>query len=160
MSDTQEEQTLIIIKPDAMHRGLLGEIFHRFERKGMKIVGVKMIHIDDSTIEEHYSHHKDKPFFNDLKQYMQSIPVVAAVLSGINAISATRTIVGPTAGYEAPAGSIRGDFSMSIQSNLVHASEDQETAQEEISLFFADEELFEYERNDFSVVYSDANRDE
>lgn len=157
MEHSKEERTLIIIKPDAMHRGLLGEIMHRFERKGLKIIGMKMMHIDDKTIEKHYSHHKDKPFFEDLKQYMQSTPVVVAVLSGINAVSAVRTIVGPTAGYEAPAGSIRGDFAMSIQSNLVHASEDSDTAREEISVFFSEEELFAYERNDFSVVYSDAS---
>lgn len=158
MSHEDEEQTLIIIKPDAIHRGLLGQVMNRFERKGLKLIGMKMMHIDDDTIEDHYAHLADEPFFEELKDFMQSIPVIVAVLSGINAVKATRTIVGPTAGHEAPAGSIRGDFSMSIQSNLVHASEDKQSAQEEVELFFDEEELFDYERNDFSVVYADANR--
>jgi nucleoside-diphosphate kinase len=153
-----EEQTLIIIKPDAIHRGLLGEIVNRFERKGLKIVGMKMQALDEETLEEHYAHHADEPFFDDLKNFMQEAPVVLMALSGIDAIAATRRIVGDTAGHEAEAGSIRGDFSMSVQSNLVHASDSPETAEEELSMFFADEELYPYERNDFSYVYADADR--
>jgi nucleoside-diphosphate kinase len=110
MSNDNEERSLIIIKPDAIQRSLLGQIIHRFERKGLKIIGVKMVEIQDLEVEEHYAHHKDKPFFDSLKEYMQSSPVVMMVISGINAIGATRLIVGPTKGYEADAGSIRGDF--------------------------------------------------
>lgn len=158
MSHPKEERTLVIIKPDAIHRGLLGEVVTRFERKGLKIIGMKMIEIGDVLVEEHYSHHKDKPFFTDLKRYMQLAPVVVIALAGIKAISATRLIVGPTAGYEADAGSIRGDFSMSIQSNLVHASESDEVAESEIARFFSEHELFNYKKHDFELVYSDAKR--
>jgi nucleoside-diphosphate kinase len=153
-----EEQTLIIIKPDAIHRGLLGEIVNRFERKGLKLVGMKMEVLDENTLEEHYAHHADEPFFDDLKDFMQESPVVLIALSGIDAIAATRRIVGDTAGHEAEAGSIRGDFSMSVQSNLVHASDSPETAEAELNMFFDDDDLYVYKRNDFSFVYADADR--
>lgn len=155
MSQIKEEQTLIIIKPDAIHRSLLGEIVKRFERKGLKIIGLKMMEIGDLLLEDHYAHHKDKPFFASLKDYMQASPVVVLVLAGFNAIAATRLIVGPTAGYEADAGSIRGDFSMSVQSNLVHASDSSASAETEISRFFRPEELFDYQKRDFPLVYSE-----
>lgn len=154
----EEEQTLIIIKPDAIHRSLLGEIVNRFERKGLKIIGMKMEKLDEDTLDDHYSHHADKSFFTDLKEFMQEAPVVLIALSGIDAIAATRRIVGDTAGHEAEAGSIRGDFSMSVQSNLVHASDSPETAEAELEIFFDEDDLFAYERNDFSLVYSDADR--
>ncbi|MBI4692336.1 MAG: nucleoside-diphosphate kinase [Candidatus Terrybacteria bacterium] len=152
------EKTLIIIKPDALQRNLLGEIINRFERKGLKIVGLKMMAIDDLKIEEHYSHHKDKPFFESIKKYMQSSPVVAMVLAGKNAVSATRLIVGPTKGYEADAGSIRGDFSMSNQCNIIHSSESPEIAETEIYRFFNEDELFEYKKIDFELIYSEDER--
>ncbi|MEA2112797.1 MAG: nucleoside-diphosphate kinase [Patescibacteria group bacterium] len=155
MSQQQEEKTLIIIKPDAIQRGLFGEILGRFERKGLKIIGMKMIRVEDVIIEEHYEHLKDKPFFQTLKNYMQSSPVVTMVLSGVNAISATRLIVGPTKGYEADAGSIRGDLSLSGQSNLVHASDGPESAEKEVKRFFKEEELFDYNRPDYKLVYSE-----
>lgn len=155
MAHPKEEQTLIIFKPDALHRGLLGEILHRFERKGLKIVALKMMTLHDALIEEHYAHHKDKPFFGTIKKFMQSAPVVVAVLSGINAISAVRLIVGPTKGHEAPAGTIRGDFSISNQSNIVHASDSADSAKKEIKRFFDGKDVFDYERNDFRFVYSD-----
>lgn len=152
---TNHEQTLIIIKPDAIHRNLLGEIISRFEKKGLKIIGLKMAKLDDPIIEEHYFHHKDKPFFPGIKKFMQSSPVTIMVLEGFNAISATRLIVGPTRGYEADAGSIRGDFSLSAQSNIVHASDSQTSAQEEIKRFFKDEELFHYTKAEFPYLYAD-----
>lgn len=155
MSEIKEEKTLVIIKPDAVHRSLLGEIVSRFERKGLKIIGMKMIEVGDLLLEDHYSHHKDKPFFASLKEYMQSSPVAVMALSGFNAISATRIIVGPTAGYAADAGSIRGDLSMSVQSNLVHASDSPETAEAELKRFFKPEELFTYQKHDFPLVYSE-----
>lgn len=155
MSHPKEEQTLIIFKPDALHRGLLGEILHRFERKGLKIVAMKMMTLHDALIEEHYAHHKDKPFFPTIKKFMQSAPVVVVILSGINAISAVRLLVGPTKGYEAPSGTIRGDFSISNQSNIVHASDSADSAKKEIRRFFNEKEIFDYERNDFRFVYSD-----
>ena len=152
---SQQEKTLIIIKPDAIQRSLFGEILGRFEKKGLKIIGMKMMSIGDIVIEEHYKHLKDKPFFQTLKGYMQSSPVVVMVLSGMNAISATRLIVGPTKGYEADAGSIRGDFSLSGQSNLVHASDSLEAAEKEVKRFFKEGELFDYEKPDYKLVYSE-----
>jgi nucleoside-diphosphate kinase len=150
-----EEKTLIIIKPDAMQRNLLGEVIHRFERKGLKIVGIKMMQLGDAILKEHYIHHKDKPFFNDLKNFMESSPVVVIALSGVNAISAVRLAVGPTKGYEASAGTIRGDFSMSGQSNIVHASDSKEVAKKEIERFFKEEELFDYEKEGVYYIYSE-----
>ena len=136
MPHLKEERTLIIVKPDGLQRNLVGEIVHRFERKGLKIIGMKMMELGDAIIEEHYAHHKEKPFFPTIKNFMKSAPVVVMALSGINAISAVRLIVGPTRGYEADAGSIRGDFSVSSQSNIVHASDSKESAEAEIKRFF------------------------
>lgn len=152
---TQHEKTLIIIKPDAMHRSLLGQIIHRFERKGLKIIGLKMIKLSDPLLEDHYSHHKDKPFFAGIKKFMKASPVVLMVLEGYNAVNATRLIVGPTRGYEADAGSIRGDFSLSTQSNIVHASDSVEGAIEEVNRFFTKEELFDYTKAEFPYIYAD-----
>lgn len=155
MSHPKEEKTLILIKPDAIQRGLLGEIVGRFERKGLKIVGMKMIQLEDAMLEAHYAHIKDKPFFAGIKNFMKSSPVVAMVLSGINAVSATRIIVGPTKAYEAEAGSIRGDLALSIQSNIVHASDSLQAAQEEVGRFFGADEIFEYDAAAFPYVYAD-----
>lgn len=152
MAHHKEEQTLIILKPDAVHRGLLGEVIGRFERKGLKIVGLKMIQLEDALIDAHYAHIKDKPFFAGIKSYMKTAPVVVMVLSGINAVSSTRIIVGPTKGYEAAAGTIRGDLSLSTQSNLVHASDTIESAKEEVARFFTPEEITDYTRNDFGYI--------
>lgn len=154
----EHERTLIIIKPDALQRNLLGEIVHRFERKGLKIIGLKMIQLDDVLLEEHYFHHKDKPFFDGLKNYMKLSPVVVMALTGLNAVNAVRLIVGPTKGYEADAGSIRGDFSISSQSNIVHASDSKENAETEIGRFFKPNEIFEYKKLDFGVIYAEDER--
>lgn len=150
----KEERTLILLKPDALQRSLLGEVIHRLERKGLRMVGLKMIQMDDVLIEEHYGHLKDKPFFAGIKNYIKSSPVVAMALAGIGAVNAVRIIVGPTKGYEAPGGTIRGDFSMSTQANLVHASDSRETAEKEIKRFFKESELFDYNKIDFETVYS------
>lgn len=155
MAHEKEEKTLIILKPDAIHRGLLGEVTTRFERKGLKIIGMKMIQVDDMMLEAHYAHIKDKPFFAGIKKYMKTAPVVVMALSGIGAVAATRLIVGPTKAYEATAGTIRGDFSLSTQSNLVHASDSIENGQEEVARFFKDDELFDYRRNDFDFIYAE-----
>ena len=154
------ERTLIIIKPDALQRNFLWEIIGRFERKGLKTIGLKMMHLDDIILDTHYSHHKDKPFFAGLKRYMKHSPAVVMVLEGINAIKAVRLIVGPTKGSEADAGSIRGDLSMSTQTNLVHASDSAETAEKEIYRFFNADELFEYQKVDFEFIYGEEERGE
>ena len=153
------ERTLVIVKPVALQRNLMGEIFGRFERKGLKVVGLKMMQLEDLMLDEHYSHHKDKPFFDGLKKFMKSAPVVVAVLEGLEAISAVRLIVGPTKGRAADAGSIRGDLGMSGQANLVHASDSLENAEAEVKRFFKDEELFEYTKGDWEWVYGEEERE-
>jgi nucleoside-diphosphate kinase len=148
------ERTLILIKPDAVQRSLLGEIINRFERKGLKILGLKMMQLEDAILEDHYSHLADKPFFGGIRDFMKSTPVVAMVLEGVDAVEAVRIIVGPTKGRAADAGSIRGDFSMSIQTNIVHASDSADNAKAEIARFFKDEEVFNYQKVDLNFVYS------
>ncbi|MFW0862531.1 MAG: nucleoside-diphosphate kinase [Candidatus Komeilibacteria bacterium] len=149
------EKSLIILKPDCLQRNLLGEIIKRFENKGLKIAGLKMGRISDEQIDEHYSHHKDKPFFTGLKGFMQSAPVIFIAIEGYDAIDAVRVIVGPTVGRKADSGSIRGDFSMSHSNNIVHASDSAEAAEAEIKRFFKEDEIFTYEKDDWKWVYAD-----
>lgn len=151
----KNEKVLIIMKPDAIQRNLVGEIIARFERKGLKINGLKMLNLEDMLLEDHYSHIKDKPFFAGIKTFMKSSPVVAMAISGIEAVQAVRIIVGPTKAYEAPAGTIRGDLAMSIQSNVVHASDSVENGVLEVARFFNDEELFYYDKIDYTLIYAD-----
>ena len=155
MTRPNEEKSLIIIKPDALQRNLVGEIISRFEKKGLKIVGLKMMSIKDTLIEEHYAHIKDKPFFPGTRDFMTVCPVVVMALSGINAVSAIRLIVGPTKAWEANAGTIRGDYSLSTQSNIVHASDSIETGEIEVKRFFADEEIFSYKKIDTDFIYAE-----
>jgi nucleoside-diphosphate kinase len=152
MTHPKEEKTLIIMKPDAIQRGLVGDVVTRFERKGLKIIGIKMVQLEDVLLEAHYEHIKDKPFFGGIKNFMKASPVVVMALSGIEAVAATRLIVGPTKGYEAAAGTIRGDFSLSMQSNIVHASDSIENGKAEVARFFKETELFVYKRNDFNFI--------
>ncbi|MBI4433249.1 nucleoside-diphosphate kinase [Candidatus Uhrbacteria bacterium] len=152
------ERTCVLLKPDALQRGLLGEIVHRFERKGLQIVGCKMMQISDVVIDEHYAQYREKPFFGRLKEFMQSAPIVALVLEGVDAIETVRTLLGSTKGRTAPAGTIRGDFAMSLQSNLIHASDARETAEQEIMRFFRPEEIFSYEKADGCWVYAEEER--
>lgn len=152
------ERTLIIIKPDAMQRNLVGEIIARFEKKGLKIIGMKMVELDDLKLDEHYAHHKDKPFFNDLKSFMKSSPVLLMVLEAPEVVEAVRIITGSTIGIEADAGTIRGDLAMTNR-NLVHASDSLETAKKEIKMFFKDDELFEYGKLDYEMVFDEEFRD-
>ncbi len=149
------ERSLIIMKPDAVQRNLIGEMISRFERKGLKIIGLKMMTVKDVQVEEHYAHIKDKPFFPGIKNFMQSCPVVVMALEGHNAVSAIRLIVGPTKGYEAGAGTIRGDFSLSTQSNIVHASDSVEGGVIEIARFFEENEIFDYSKIDTDFIYAD-----
>jgi len=148
------ERTLVIIKPDALQRNLIGEIISRFERKGLKIVGCKMIRLDDVLLTEHYAHHKDKPFFSNIKEFMKHSPVIIMVLQGGGAIQGVRLIAGATKGVEADAGTIRGDLAMSNQ-NLVHASDSKEAAEDEIRRFFTEDELFIYQKVDECMIYEE-----
>jgi nucleoside-diphosphate kinase len=149
------ERSLIIIKPDGIQRNLTGEIITRFEKKGLKIIGIKMMSLEDAIIAEHYTHIKDKPFFPGIQDFMKSSPVIVMALEGVNAVSAIRLIVGPTKAWEANAGTIRGDFSLSTQSNIVHASEDVTAGEIEIKRFFKDEELFDYKKIDTDFIYAE-----
>lgn len=138
------QRTLILLKPDALQRDLVGEIIHRFERKGLKIIAMKMIQLRDAVLDTHYAHIADKPFYTDVKQFMMSSPVIAMVLEGVEAVSAVRLILGPTKAYEADAGSIRGDLAIAVASNLVHASDSVDNATAEIERFFDTSEIFQY----------------
>lgn len=155
----RKEQTLVIVKPDALNRGLLGEIVTRFERKGLKIAAMKMIQLNDDLLAEHYSHLADKPFFPRIASFMKSCPVVVMVLEGLEVVNSVRFITGETMGRKADAGTIRGDFSMSIQANIVHASDSVENAVSEIKRFFKDEELFIWERTDLEMLYAEDERE-
>jgi nucleoside-diphosphate kinase len=155
MTHEKEERSLIIIKPDALQRSLVGEIVTRFERKGLKIIGMKMMQLSDALVEDHYSHIKDKPFFPRIARFMTSTPVVVMAVSGLSVIDAIRIIVGPTKSFEAAGGTIRGDYALSMQSNIVHASDSKESAEAEIKRFFKDEELMSYEKINTVFVHSD-----
>ncbi len=154
-----KERTLVLIKPDALQRNLLGKIIERFEHKGLKIVGLKMMQLSDILLEDHYSHHKDKPFFDGLKKFMVQSPVVAMVFEGLEAVKIVRMLCGATSGRETDIGTIRGDFSMSTQANIVHASDSVETAEKEIWRFFNIDEIFDYQKIDFPVVYGEEERE-
>lgn len=140
------ERSLVLIKPDALQRELVGEVLKRFEQKGLKIVAMKLTHLDDATLDEHYGHLSDKPFFGDLKKFMMQTPVVALVLEGIGVIEEVRKIVGATNPREADAGTIRADLSMNVPSNMVHASDSLDSADVEVKRFFQETELFAYEK--------------
>jgi nucleoside-diphosphate kinase len=146
-------RTLVIFKPDSVNRALVGRIISRFEDKGLKIVGLKMEHLKVYTLKQHYSHLENKSFFQELLSYMTSIPCILMVLEGKDAVNVVRRIVGPTNGREALPGTIRGDFAMSSQSNMVHASENDEVAKYEIKRFFKDEELYDYDKMNFNWIY-------
>jgi len=130
------ERTLVLLKPDAVQRGLVGELVGRFERKGLKLVGMKLRRFDEALLRKHYAAHAGKPFFDGLLRFMGSGPVVAIALEGKNAIAVTRTVMGKTNSAEALPGTIRGDFGMSVSFNLVHGSDGPESAQKELALFF------------------------
>lgn len=151
----KQEKCLIIIKPDAVQRNLVGDIVSRFERKGLKIIGFKMMSLEDILLDEHYAHIKDKPFFPGVRDFMKSCPVIVMALDGINTVSAVRLIVGPTKAWEADAGTIRGDFSLSTQSNIVHASDSIENGLIEVNRFFKEDEIFEYKKIDTDFIYAE-----
>ena len=148
------EKTLVILKPCTVQRGLIGEVTKRFEQKGLRLCGMKMVQLTDDVLSEHYSHLSSKPFFQRVKDSMMTCPVIVCCYEGVDAIEAVRTITGPTTGRKAPAGTIRGDFSMSFQENLVHASDSPETAEAELKRFFKPEEIFDYKLSTFDYLYA------
>jgi len=138
------ERSLVLIKPDAMQRGLVGTIIGRLEERGLKLVALKMIHLDKALAKRHYAIHKDKPFFNSLVNYISSTPIVAAIFEGERAVEVARNAMGVTDPTKAEAGTIRGDFGLDIERNAIHGSDSVETAEGEIKLFFAEDEVFNY----------------
>jgi nucleoside-diphosphate kinase len=150
----QVERTLVLIKPDAIQRGLIGRIVSRFEDKGLKLVGMKLMNLGSQLLNEHYAHLADKPFFPGTRAFMQSTPVVAICLEGLDSVETVRRLCGITKSREAQPGTIRGDLAMSVQANLVHASDSLETAKKEVARFFTNTELFEYESAATAIVYS------
>jgi len=141
------ENTLILLKPDTIQRGLSGEIISRFENKGFKIIGMKLMIISKDLAETHYSEHKDKSFFVDLVSFITSSPIMAMVIQSENAISIARNMMGTTNPVNALSGTIRGDFGISLESNIVHGSDSKTSAKKEINLFFKPEELIEYSKS-------------
>lgn len=138
------ERSLVLIKPDAMQRGLVGTIIGRLEERGLKLVALKMIHLDKALAKRHYAIHKDKPFFNSLVNYISSTPIVATIFEGERAVEVARKAMGVTDPTKAEAGTIRGDFGLDIERNTIHGSDSVETAEGEIKLFFAEGEVFNY----------------
>jgi nucleoside-diphosphate kinase len=141
------ERTLVLIKPDGVQRLLAGRILSRFEERGLKLVGLKLLRVDRDLAERHYAIHRQKPFFGGLVDFITSSPLVAAAFEGPNAIAVVRAMVGATRPHEAAPGTIRGDFALETAQNLVHASDGPETAATELALWFAPGELADYERD-------------
>lgn len=135
------ERTLIIIKPDAVQRGLTGEIIKRFEQRGLRLIGMKLLQVSQDLAERHYDVHRQRPFFKDLVAYITSAPVVALALEGRDAVAAARRTIGATKPAEAAAGTVRGDYGLEIGRNLVHGSDSPENGQIEVANFFSDAEL-------------------
>ena len=150
----EQEKTLVLIKPDGVQRGLIGEIIARFEHKGLTLVGLKLLQLPREKAEELYSPHQGKFFYDYLIQFMTSMPIVAIALQGRNAIELVRLVNGATKPTESEPGSIRGDFSIDITHNVVHASDSPENAQRELGVLFDRSELVEYRRIDEAVLYS------
>ena len=152
------EKTLILIKPNAIQRGLTGDIITRFERKGLRLVGMKMLFMADEIVNEHYAHLSERPFFRILKDSMMVTPVVAMCVEGLDAVETVRLMVGATNARKALPGTIRGDLSMSGEQNVVHASDSVENAQAEVKRFFSENEIFSYESAITAFEYGEEER--
>lgn len=149
------ERTLVLVKPDGVQRGLVGTIIGRFEATGMKIVGMKLMHVSEDLASRHYAEHEGKPFYDGLVNYITSAPIVALCLEGPDAIAITRKLMGATRPNEAPPGTIRGDFGIEVSRNLVHGSANNQDAAREVGLFFNDAELIDYARSNDVWIVSD-----
>jgi nucleoside-diphosphate kinase len=143
-----KERTFVMIKPDGVQRGLVGEILNRFEKKGLKIIAMKLVSVSKQLAEKHYGIHRGKPFFKPTVNYIMSSPVVALVLEGVNAIETVRSMMGKTNPQEAPMGTIRGDYGQFIGRNIVHGSDGSDTAAFEINLWFSKDEIASYTKID------------
>lgn len=148
------EKTLVLLKPGALQRGLVGEVISRFEKRGLSLIGIKMMQLTDEILNEHYAHLADKPFFGKLKDSMMAAPVIACCFEGVEAVAVVRAMAGATNGRQAAPGTIRGDYCMSNQQNVVHTSDSVENAAVEVNRFFKKEELFKYSPISWSFQYS------
>jgi len=148
------EKTLVILKPSCVLRSLVGEVISRFEKKGLRLAGMKMVQLNDTILNEHYAHLKDKPFFQRVKDSMQACPVIIQCWEGIDAAKVVRSLIGLTNGRVAAAGTIRGDFSVSAQENIVHASDSAESAKIELKRFFKDDEIYNYKLSTLASLYA------
>ncbi len=149
------EHSIVLVKPDGLQRGLIGKIISRFEEKGLKLVALKMVRLDDAILDQWYAHHKEKPFFSSLKGFMMKTPIVAMVWEGVEAVDTIRKLIGVTKGRAAEGGSVRGDFAMSQSNNLIHASDSPENAEKEKGLIFSPTEIHQYVSAMDFLVYSD-----
>ncbi len=152
------ERTLIILKPDAVQRGLVGEISSRLENKGLKLIGAKMMRLDSALLRAHYAHIVDKPFYKGIEDFMQSSPVVVMAWQGYECVDSVRKLVGATNPRLADAGTIRGDLAIGQGRNLIHASDSKENGEEEIARFFDDGEVFDYDKSEYEQVYEPYER--
>lgn len=148
------QKTLVILKPCALQRGLVGEITTRFERKGLRLAGMKMMQLTDEILSEHYAHLSAKPFFQRVKDSMMACPVIVCCYEGVDAVQTVRNLAGVTNGRNAQPGTIRGDFSMSFQENVVHTSDSPENAEVELKRFFEPNEIFDYSQATFPYLYA------
>lgn len=148
------EKTLVILKPSCLMRGLVGEVTKRFEQKGLRLAGMKMCQLTDDQMNEHYAQHAGKPFFQQLKDAMTVTPVIVCCYEGVDAVEVVRQMAGATNGRKSAPGTIRGDFSMSFQENIVHTSDSKENAAIELKRFFNDNEIFDYNMPTMSFLYA------
>lgn len=148
------QKTLVLLKPCTLQRGLVGEITRRFERKGLRLAGMKMMQLTDDILSEHYSHLSAKPFFQRVKDSMMTAPVIACCYEGVDAVQTVRNMAGATNGRLALPGTIRGDYSLSFQENIVHTSDSPENAEIELNRFFKPEEIFDYKQATFEFLYA------
>ncbi|HEY1064303.1 MAG TPA: nucleoside-diphosphate kinase [Candidatus Saccharimonadales bacterium] len=153
------ERTLVIAKPDAVQRGLVGEIIKRLESKGLKLIGLKMASLDEAILRSHYQEHVEKPFYTGLEEFMKSSPVVLMAWEGFECIDSVRTIVGGTNPRQAAPGSIRGDLAIGVGRNLIHASDSKESGDREVDLFFDKDELFTYDKSEYMHLYESFERE-
>jgi nucleoside-diphosphate kinase len=148
------EKTLVIIKPCAIQRGLIGEVIHRFERKGLQLCGMKMIQLSEEILIEHYAHLAERPFFKRIKDSMMITPVVVCCWKGIEAVHIVHEMAGKTNGRDAAIGTIRGDFSVSVQENIIHTSDTVINAEVELARFFNEDEIFEFDQHSLNFLYA------
>ena len=143
----QTERTLVLVKPDAVQRGLIGEIISRLERRGLHPVGIKLMRVTTAMAERHYAEHREKPFFGGLVEFITSSPVVAMVWEGPGAVALVRSMMGTTNPQSSPPGTIRGDLAVSLAMNVIHGSDSPQSAKREVGIFFAEKELLDWERS-------------